>query len=200
MGVTIFYKGRLKPNIDRDLVIDIIQDIAGSLGWEREYFSDDEDGLKGVFLNPHADCESLDFIFNSSGLLVNLFIYGWNVDNKVEPIIDSTVKLCFCKTQFSNPATHITIIKFLTFLKKNYFKKLEIVDDGGYYPNSDTDELIHRMDLINEGIDILEETLNNAEIMKSSIEMRDDQTLVDRIEEILRNAFVKWKKKRKDSS
>jgi len=198
MGVTIFYKGNLSPEYDREEVLDVLQDTAKSLEWKYEKFSDEEQGLLGIFIIPHPHCENLNFVFTKNGQLINLFMYGYNLENRVEPIIDTIVELCFCKTQFSTPATHITIIKLLDFLKKKYFKNLEIIDDGGYYPDGDTEELVHRMDLINEGIGILEKALKDSDLSKSTGKMDDEEDLLNKIEKILRDALIKWRKKKGD--
>ena len=121
MAVKIFYSGQLKPDIHREVALDIIKDLAKSLGWENENIVDVDKDLKGVSIIVHPDCEPLTLIFNNKGILVNLLIYGWNFEYKIEPITNSIAKLCFCITQYSNPETHITIIKFLSFLKQKYF-------------------------------------------------------------------------------
>jgi len=196
MGVTIFYKGILKQKIKREDVLDIIQDVSKSLEWNCENFKDDKSDLLGVFLNLHPDCESLNFIFTNSGLLVNLFMFGFNSENKVVPIVDSVVELCYCKTQFSSPSTHISIIKFLEFLKKNYFKKMEIVDEGGYLPDHDTEELIYRMDMVDKGMDVLELALHETDILKPGEITENADKLENKIERILMDAIVKRKSKK----
>jgi hypothetical protein len=127
-------------------------------------------------------------------------MYGWRSKHKIEPIIDNVVKLCFCKTQFSNPNTHIAIIRLLVFLKESYFEKLEIVDDGGYYPERNTEELVKKIDEINEGIDAISEALSTTKIRQSELKHLNDQEIIDKIEDVIKNAIVKLKNKKNDSS
>jgi hypothetical protein len=115
-------------------------------------------GLRGITFQPHEDCETLTFLFDTEGVLQSIFsmIFGSH-DNRVKyPHI-------FVKTQFSGIETHVKVINLLTYLKKKYFKVLHINDEGGYYPKKDLEALSGRMAFIGNAIDTIRDVFENAE-------------------------------------
>jgi uncharacterized protein with HEPN domain len=140
-------------------------------GGDDDFFDDDDDhnlmpnsrkkpdlGLRGITFQPHEDCETITFLFDTEGVLQSLFsmIFG-NPDRRVKyPHI-------FVKTQFSGIETHIKIINLLVYLKKKYFKVLHITDEGGYYPKKNIEALSGRMEFIGNAIDTIRDVFENAE-------------------------------------
>ena len=136
-----------------------------------DFFDDDDDhnlmpnsrkkpdlGLRGITFQPHEECETITFLFDTEGVLQSLFsmIFG-NPDSRVKyPHI-------FVKTQFSGIDIHIKIINLLVYLKKKYFKVLHITDEGGYYPKKDLEALSGRMEFIGNAIDTIRDVFENAE-------------------------------------
>jgi hypothetical protein len=115
-------------------------------------------GLRGITFQPHEDCETISFLFDTEGVLQSIFsmIFG-NPDARIKyPHI-------FVKTQFSGIETHVKIINLLTYLKKKYFKVLHITDEGGYYPKKNLDALSERMEFIGNAIDTIRDVFENAE-------------------------------------
>lgn len=197
MGITIHYKGILKPDVSREYIIELVSDLSNSLKWKITNIEENEFDLKGLIIKPHPNCESLNFVFTNDGQLINFFAFSFNKENNTEPIIDDSIKYCSCKTQFSPPAIHITIIKLLEFLHKQYFQELNIHDEGGYYPDGDTEELIHRMDKINDAIDILEDVLNSGDSSGQNTEMENITKIIKRIEELFEKILEQLRKNMK---
>jgi hypothetical protein len=113
-------------------------------------------GLRGILFTPHEKSESIGMLFNKKGVLHSIFsILFPEVQGKKTP-------WCFSKTQFAGVETHIKVVKLLTYLGKKYFKKFELEDEGGYYPNEDVSTLEQRMGSINTAIGTLEDLFENG--------------------------------------
>ena len=81
--------------------------------------------------------------------------------------------------------THVRIINLMAYLKKKYFKKFDIHDDGGYYPDMDTAELQNRMDYLNNAIATVHDVFENINI--SNTKTPDD--FIDDIRDALSASF-----------
>jgi len=176
MGIMIYYRGRINS---LDLIGSLsgeVEDIARSLGWATHLWNEDMSKpntaqarlgkgrieisghlpLCGLTLFPHRDCEQLSLTFDCRGNLIDVFgmtLVG-SGERKPGELWLST------KTQFSPLETHITIVKLLLYLKKQYIGNLEVHDDGGYWETGDVQELIRRTTLISRSMDILEAALS----------------------------------------
>ena len=200
MGVTIHYRGKLKSVDLISSFMDEVEEICISNNWKYQLlnedmpviisaadapmpFNDDNDfeddgfphDLRGISFEPHEESESVTFLFNAEGILTSIFgnmfptrsKYTWN----------------FVKTQFAGAETHIRIINLMRYLKKKYFKKFEIHDDGGYYPHNNMEGLQERFDYLNNAIS----TVND---IFESIEMDNSKSPDDFIDEV-QNALSK---------
>jgi hypothetical protein len=162
MGVTIHYRGKLKS---ADLItpfMDEVEEICISNNWKyqlldnepsnspslpfEEDYEDDgfSHGLRGISFEPHEESESVTFLFTPEGILTSVFASMFPQRSKYA--------WCFVKTQFAGPDTHIRVINLMRYLKKKYFKKFEIHDDGGYYPAGNAEQLQERFDYLNNAI------------------------------------------------
>ena len=79
--------------------------------------------------------------------------------------------LLFTKTQFAGIETHVEIIHLLIYLKKKYFKKLKIIDEGGYYPKKNLEMLTERLGVINFAISTIQDIFDNTEFNGSPDDM-----------------------------
>ncbi len=196
MGVTIHYRGKLtSPNLITALM-DEVEEICISNNWQYQLLDDksppeeqafpspfepndfDSDlnfeplaigsELRGISFEPHEESERVTFLFDTEGVLRSIFSSIFKKKGKYT--------WCFVKTQFAGMETHIRIINLMAYLKKKYFKKLEIHDDGGYYPNNNTEELQNRMDYLNSAIATVHDVFENINInnAKSPDEFIDD--------------------------
>jgi hypothetical protein len=179
MGVTIHYKGNLKsPDMVEPLIEDL-EDICQSANWKYSLLEpkkltkeDKEDmpahfaQLRGISIKPHEESESLQFIFNEKGewrTFMNLFLG--------DKLPKGMKNWAFVKTQFAGPETHIAIINLLLYLRKKYFKKLDIKDEGGYYPKKNIEDLNQRLGFINNAIATIHDVVEHGDFSENPEEM-----------------------------
>lgn len=168
MGVTIFYKGKLKSPELIVPVLDELKNLCDELNWKYDPFSDADLNLTGANLQLHSQAEPLGFFFYPDGRLGN-FLSA--ILEKQNPTLEHSknteidpLQVCWCKTQFAGPLVHKMIIELLVYLRKKYFTSLEITDEGGYYPDKDEKELLRRMQLITTAMDALEILFEGGEL------------------------------------
>jgi hypothetical protein len=179
MGVTIHYKGNLKSPDMVELLIEDLEDICRSADWKysllepKEFSKEDMADmpahlvhLRGISLKPHEESEALQFIFNEQGewrTFMNLFL-GDKLPRGMK-------NWAFVKTQFAGPETHIAIINLLLYLRKKYFKKLDIKDEGGYYPKKNIENLNQRLGFINNAIATIHDVFEHGDFSDNPEEM-----------------------------
>ena len=186
MGVTIHYRGKLKSPDLITTLMDEVEEICISNDWHYQLLNDktptaeatltnpflledfesDPDfdlepdnyqrDLRGITFEPHDESETVTFLFDTEGVLRSIFSNMFKKKGKYT--------WCFVKTQFAGMDTHIRIINLMGYLKKKYFKKFEIHDDGGYYPNNDTEELQSRLDYLNNAIATVHDVFDSLSI------------------------------------
>ena len=199
MGVTLHYRGRLKsPELIADISNEVM-DICETNNWKYELFEESrfykvsegsnpienikeeeiesdfnphqklpDIGLRGIMFYPHPDCEPVAILFNEKGILNSIFTALFpEVQDK------RSLPWSFTKTQFAGPETHIKIVKLLDYLGKKYFKKFNLEDDGGYFPDFDEATLMKQMGVINHAIGTIEDIFENANFEGSPEEVID---------------------------
>jgi hypothetical protein len=184
MGVTIAFKGKLKSPELAENIIEDVEDICRTNNWwyriidEKQttsvppslaYDKDNETGevkriniegelgLKGISFQMHQESETIELFFDTEGVLRPIFSMIFKGDSRIK------YPWVFVKTQFAGAETHIKIINLLLYLRKKYFKKLEINDDGGYYPKRDEKTLHQLLSIINNAIATLSDVFENSE-------------------------------------
>ena len=178
MGVTIHYRGKLKSTDLINPLMAEVEEICISNSWNYklvdnppindeepevefpDFFNPDAEsrqlGLRGITFEPHEESETVTFLFDTEGILSSVFSNIFKQKSKYT--------WCFVKTQFAGMDTHIRIINLMRYLKKKYFKKFDIHDDGGYYPHNNTDELQNRLDYLNNAIATVHDVFENIQI------------------------------------
>ncbi len=212
MGITIAFRGKLKSPNSIPLLIDDVEDICKTNGWRYKTFTaekaeeeplldtiprpfsmddyddDYEEGweknevddydfvLKCITFQPHEESEMIELLFDTEGVLRSIFsmIVGDTLEKN---------RWIFVKTQFAGVDTHIKIVNLLVYLRKQYFKKLEIKDEGGYYPKKDEKTLATRMDFIDNAIATMKDVFENGEFTGSPDE------ILERIQTALSESF-----------
>lgn len=122
-------------------------------------------GLRGIMFYPHPECEPVGMLFNKNGMLSSIF-------NALFPeMYGRKLPWSFTKTQGVGSEIHIQIGNLLQYLGKKYFKKFNLEDDGGYFPNKDQATLDMRMGKVNSAISAIEEILAHSNFMGSHDEV-----------------------------
>ena len=205
MGVTIHYRGKLKSPDLITLLMDEVEEICISNTWKYQLVKDSsptkepalpnpfelddfdsdldfspnriQNDLRGITFQPHKESETVTFLFDREGVLRSIFSNMFKKKGKYT--------WCFVKTQFAGMDTHVRIINLMAYLKKKYFKKFDIHDDGGYYPEMDTAELQSRMDYLNNAIATVHDVFENINI--NNAKTPDD--FIDDIRDALSASF-----------
>lgn len=146
MGVTIHCKGRLRALDDIARVEAIVQEhakvwdlpthpVEQSDASDLPFLPDapfDPDGpIRGAIIQPHSDCEPVLLFLDRNGYTA-----------------------FSCKTQFAPPRVHIEIIRFLDLIEP-YFASFEVRDEGDSWESRDEATLLHRMEVIRNGLNML---------------------------------------------
>jgi hypothetical protein len=114
-------------------------------------------GLRGIMFNPEGKCESVGLTFDKKGVINSIFSALFPEMNFGEKMPWSSTK-----TQFAGVETHIKLVKLMSYLGNKYFKKFELEDDGGYYPDENLEQLQKRMGVIDNAIGTIEDLLENG--------------------------------------
>ena len=200
MGITIHFKGRLKNLQKVESVIDEFKDISEIMKWKWNSLNEDWNkpatarlsysnnkaeitghlSLKGIQINLHPDCEPLPIFFDSKGYLrtpINMVLIH---EGKLKPVNSYNS----VKTQFAPPDIHISIIKLLQFLKKQYVPGLEVIDEGDYWNTGDRNRLIEKIAFLEEKMDILEQALSSVDL--KNVDHYTPEEIAKLLEDILR--------------
>lgn len=198
MSISIHYKGRIDDKRQVRALMDEIQDIAETMGWN--YHCLDEDwkkksqlklehrengtyitghaGLKGISFSPHPESETIWLFFDHEGWINS----PMNLVTKDDYTDLETARWLSVKTQMAGAETHIAILKLFKYLKKKYISNLEISDDGGYWESNDQEALEEKFAQLNMAIDMITSALTNLPINSED----DTKSIVRKIEDLLR--------------
>jgi len=205
MGITISYKGKLKsPDLIKS-IIEEMQDIAKSMGWEYTLLDEDlekpntarlehhSDGakivghlpLKGINVVLHKECESLGLMFDRHGILRDPLQMAFSHDPDQPPEYN------FVKTQFAPADVHVTIVKLLKYLSQKYFDEFHVIDEGEYWETGDEELLKQKLQFLSEKIDQVAQIFDEAGDELSSSD--SPESLADKIEQLLQEKLFNRK-------
>lgn len=149
MGLTIYYKGKLKNANDLKSLIDDAKDVAIAEKWDYFVFEDqfennsfseiiDRENLFGIMITPPKS-EPFSMSFLSNGRMSS--ILNFNVMQLENEINEDLVYAVFTKTQYSGYENHKKLILLLDFINNKYLEDFECKDDGYYWETRDEDLL-----------------------------------------------------------
>ncbi len=110
--------------------------------------------MRGISLDLHPQCESLEFIFDLKTL--ELANYQTSQDR---PRVVLGYNGFFCKTQFAGFDTHITVCKIIKMTER-YIDYSSIDDEAGFYYQQDTAKAQKEFDDMAERIESMRKTLS----------------------------------------
>ena len=187
MGLAFHYKGKIKnQKLIKTLTVEV-KDICESLGWKYHVLEAKTkkqingkwmpENLSGISISP-PECEPVWFTFLPNGKLSSLVnLPAQDVYEKKKWIYYNSTK-----TQFAGPDVHITIIKLLKYLEKEYFGALEVTDEGHYWETMDEKTLLKKFKEYNFLLDAVEGALKKMPAMPGET----TESLASRIEEMLK--------------
>ena len=203
MGITIYARGRIDSLGDIPRLIGEVKGIAEENGWECTIIDDDFSvrpnavitrpdsgepaaiegslGLKGIIVSVDPKAESLDILFDRSGVLTDMMQQVHWLDNNVRD-----ERVTACKTQFGSIDAHIRIIGLFDVLKKRYITDLVIDDEGAYWESRDCKLLAEKRAVLEHYIRHTERVIGGIEI--SDHDIQDPETVASHIEEALLEA------------
>jgi len=144
MGISIYYKGRLKTKKSLQGLIEEVSDIARIYKWRSYTF--EEEFPKGSFGKPSFDyhlygicftppeCETVNLTFLSNGKLVSPWAwqYYFSRENDKSVLNGTSVK-----THYAGPNVHKILVHLLDHLSKKYFRSFKLTDEGQYWETKD---------------------------------------------------------------
>ncbi len=164
MGVTLYYKGKLKtPDLIPDLVKEL-EEISNVNGWQNQVITpnlktvtDKQPKISGIVLSPEKS-EPVAMTFDEDGNLISLLALYLAEQNE-EPLED-LLHTVFVKTQFAGPKYHVKLCNLLKYLSNKYFSDFECKDDSGYYETGDETKLLEVMSTIDRMMDSLDDAFS----------------------------------------
>lgn len=177
MGVTVHYKGRLQSVDLIEQLVAEVEDICNSNNWAYDVMMQPFKtppaemrkminllrlphlNLRGISFRIHEDSNPVNLTFNKHGILqapTTLFSFG------------KTSALKYHWNQADTHAVgiegHIQLINLLLYLRKKYFKTLEIEDQGGYYPKENREVLAERFAVVTHTMGTIRDLMENIEL------------------------------------
>jgi hypothetical protein len=164
MASTIHYFGKIKS---QDAIRDIqeeFREIAFVSGWTHEMVDNvfTQEGempgvrlhLKGIRITLSKNITPLQLTFDKDGYLSHIYyektpetIAVRGVPSVPRQLLHQVHTSTTLKN--SEPATHITLVKLLDYLKKRYVPNLEVIDNTGYWYSRDESVLApKRLELV----------------------------------------------------
>jgi hypothetical protein len=138
-GITIHYEGTAASPDAVGKIIAAVTSFAQANHWRVEDTSAEKGQLERVVLERTV---------NYSGKVTGVVVH---VNDSCEPIHfefgDDLVMQDNVKTQFAGAKIHIRIVEMLESVRE-YFSKLEVDDEGGYWGDHDKAELDSRLDQV----------------------------------------------------
>lgn len=191
MGLTFYYKGKLRDINRIDELKKEVQDICISMNWPYQLWplkslkktkTENQShptiyDLRGISLTPE-NCETLSLTFLPDGRLISP-VYFTHSEGKKPRGLDFYL---FVKTQFAGADTHLALMKLMIHLQQKYFEKLEVQDEGRYWETRD--EKVLRLSFHQ-----YEELFKKVADALSGIESDPDETpevIADKIEQRLK--------------
>ncbi len=190
MGITLFYKGRLKSAELLPKLIEEAKDIAIANKWRYRVFNDQfpenslgkesfDDELYGISFTP-PECETVDLVFLSNGKMASVLNFCMNRGTPDFDLIDGA----WAKTQFAGFEVHKLLVHILDYISKKYLDNFEMMDEADYWETRDEEILQKKFEFLGN---LIESYQNRLE----TIPMNENETLEDYIRRIAENVNKK---------
>lgn len=188
MGLSIYYKGRIKKESLLPELIAEIKDICEVYCWPYHIYetrfpegstkNEQYDGaIYGICFTP-PQCETVQFCFLSNGRMsseTNLKFFADDKSVKEE----SYMYQLFVKTQFAGLELHQLIIHLFRYLSKKYLDDFHLTDDGEYWETGDPELLKKNFKIYSSLIDSFSSAFDHFPI-------RTNETIDDYVKRLVR--------------
>ena len=148
MGLSFYYKGKLKEAATLKALIEEVKDIAKTNNWSYYLLKDAYKNHKfkkkitvdlyGITVSA-PKCEPLFFSFMSNGMMYDVLNFT-NLDFSGDIEVDPDFYIS-TKTQFAGPEIHKQLINLLDYVADKYLTYFDCIDDGNYWESSDEELL-----------------------------------------------------------
>jgi hypothetical protein len=182
MGVTIHYRGKLddlaRVEEFEDRVLDVVAALGGHATIWRSFGQEDPGRIvRGLLVQMCPGQDTLSLLISPEGELLNLFEIK---DAEQGPLPEPPY--CFVKTQFGSLQGHVAVVAILDALRSEFFGKLEVSDESGYYEHRDPRELARKLNFLGSAILALGESLESSSLSPEAAE--DPEILAARIQRV----------------
>lgn len=190
MGLTIFYRGRIRDMHLLPVLKEEVSDICHDLHWiVGDFKYEPEMPIKGFQFHPPG-CEPVWMTFRKDGKLADPVYYVFKGDTLSPPNPKDEYWLSTV-TQFAGMDAHIALIKLLRYLKRKYFQQFRLLDESEYWATGDEGICQYYFDEYGKAMDEMATKLVQLDgkigLSGESVQRRIDELLRIRgIEEILR--------------
>ncbi|HWS60416.1 MAG TPA: hypothetical protein VN182_05765 [Flavobacterium sp.] len=146
MGLSFYYKGKLKTPQSLKKMTEEVTDICKANKWEFAVFDDtfpnntftiepNKDKVYGIFFTP-PKCETVNLTFLSNGRLCAA--YNLELNKNLKYLEDDIYLYSLSvKTQYCGLGIHNLLIPIFDYLNKNYFEEFEFTDEGHFWETRD---------------------------------------------------------------
>ena len=185
MGLTIHYSGKLRsPDLLSSLIHEAA-DISTSMKWPYEIIEKSPDiPVEGILISPEGS-EPLWLTFHEDGFMCNPMLYEYVLKVEGKGIPADAEQWLFTKTQYAGVDAHIAMIKLLRYLKEQYFEKLEVHDESGYWETNNEEKCREIFDRYDSLMNAVGEALDEMEVDPSD----SQEVVIAKIEKLLEERF-----------
>lgn len=182
MGVTIHYRGKIddlaRVEEFEDRVLDVVAALGGHATIWRSFGQEDPSRIvRGLLVQMCPGQDTLSLLISPEGELLNLFEIK---DAEQGPLPEPPY--CFVKTQFGSLQGHVAVVALLDALRSEFFSRLEVSDESGYYEHRDPRELARKLNFLGSAILSLGESLESSSLSPEAAE--DPEILAVRIQRV----------------
>ncbi len=182
MGLTIYYRGKLKETVKISQLLDEAIDICHEIGWRYDLIHRSNimpaEGI--LFSLEKSEPVWLTFLPNGKMYNPTHFMFSRNPE-EIEHVDEEEHKWNFTKTQYAGVEAHMAIIRVLKYLSEKYFEEFELRDESYYWETGDEVLCRKRFDEYNFIVDMMAKGLQSL----GSVTEEEILSVAEEVQEML---------------